>query len=82
MIGVISAPSPEKAAAKIFHQKFPGKKEATKEKPLEIRIRDLGAGSDYYFRIWIEISENQENEASDEADEKKAVKRLIIRKLN
>ena len=47
MIGVVSAPAPEKAAAKIFHQKFRGKKEPTKEKPLEIRVRDLGAGNDY-----------------------------------
>ena len=82
MIGVVSAPAPEKAAAKIFHQKFRGKKEPTKEKPLEIRIRDLGAGNDYHFRVWIEISESTENEADNEGDGKKAVKKLIIRKMN
>ncbi len=82
MIGVISAPAPEKAAAKTFHQKFRGKKEPTREKPLEIRIRDLGAGSDYNFRLWIEISENKENEAVNGKDGKKVVKKLIIRKVN
>ena len=82
MIGVVSAPAPEKAAAKTFHQKFRGKKEPIKEKPLEIRIRDLGAGSDYNFRLWIEISENKENESDNEKDGKKVLKRLIIRKVN
>lgn len=82
MIGVISAAAPEKAAAKTFHQKFRGKKEPAKEKPLEIRIRDLGAGNDYNFRLWIEISENKENEAVNGEDGKKIVKKLIIRKVN
>jgi len=82
MIGVVSAPAPEKAAAKIFHQKFRGKKEPAREKPLKIRIRDLGVGDDYHFWVWIEVSENKENEAADEKDEKKAVKKLIIRKVN
>lgn len=82
MIGVVSAPAPEKAAAKTFHQKFRGKKEPIKEKPLEIRIRDLGAGSDYNFRLWIEISENKENESDNEKDGNKVLKRLIIRKVN
>ncbi|MHC1754748.1 MAG: DEAD/DEAH box helicase [Methanosarcina sp.] len=86
MIGVVSAPSPEKAAAKTFHQKFRGKREPAKEEPLEIRIRDLGAGSDYNFRVWIEISENKENENINEdineKDGKKVVKKLIIRKIN
>ena len=82
MIGVVSAPAPEKAAAKIFRQKFRGKKEPSKEKPLEIRVRDLGAGDDYHFRVWIEISENKGNEAVNEVDGKQAVKTLIIRKVN
>lgn len=58
MIGVVSAPAPEKAAAKIFHQKFKGEKKTTRETPLEIRIRDLGAGNDCHFHVWIEISES------------------------
>jgi DEAD/DEAH box helicase domain-containing protein len=82
MIGVISAPAPEKAAAKTFHQKFRGKKEPTREKPLEIRIRDLGEGNDYNFRLWIEISEDKENETDNGKDGKKVIKRLIIRKVN
>lgn len=82
MIGVISAPAPEKAAAKTFHQKFRGKKEPAKENPLEIRIRDLGAGSDYSFRLWIEISENNGKEAINGEDEKKVVKKLVIRKVS
>ncbi len=82
MIGVVSAPAPEKAAAKIFHQKFRGKKEPAKEKPLEILVRDLGAGDDYHFRVWIEISDNKENEAGYEGDGKKDVKKLIIRRVS
>jgi Distinct helicase family with a unique C-terminal domain including a metal-binding cysteine cluster len=82
MIGVISAPAPEKAAAKTFHQKLRGKKEPTKEKPLKVCIRDLGAGNDYNFWLWIEISENKGNEALNENDGKKVVKKLIIRKVN
>lgn len=82
MIGVISAPAPEKAAAKTFHQKFRGKKEPTREKPLEICIRDLGAGNDYNFCLWIEVSENKGHEANNEKNEKKIVKKLIIRKVN
>lgn len=82
MIGVISAPAPEKAAAKAFYQKFRGKKEPAREKPLEICIRDLGAGNDYNFRLWIEVSENEEYEANNEKNNKKFVKKLIIRKVN
>ncbi len=81
MIGVISAPAPEKAAAKIFHQKFKGENEITSEKPLEIHIRDLGAGTDYHFRIWTEISESI-GDIDNERDGKKAVKKLIIRKVS
>jgi DEAD/DEAH box helicase domain-containing protein len=81
MIGVISAPSPEKAAAKVFHQKLRGKNETTKESPLEVRIRDLGAGSDSHFRLWVEISESIED-TENEMDGKKAVKRLIVRKVS
>ncbi|HPS88902.1 MAG TPA: DEAD/DEAH box helicase [Methanosarcina vacuolata] len=82
MIGVISAPSPEKAAAKTFHQKLRGEKEPKREKPLEICIRDLVAGNDYNFRLWIEVSENEGKEAVRGEDEKKVVKRLIIRRVN
>lgn len=82
MIGVISALAPEKAAAKTFHQKFRGKKEPIKEKPLEICIRDLGAGSDYNFRLWIEVSEKEGNKTDNEKNEKKIIKKLIIRKVN
>ncbi|WP_292388227.1 DEAD/DEAH box helicase [Methanosarcina sp. UBA5] len=82
MIGVISAPAPEKAAAKTFHQKFRGKKEPTKEEPLKICIRNLGVGNDYNFWLWIEISENEGNKALSTDDGKKIVKKLIIRKVN
>lgn len=82
MIGVVSAPIPEKAAAKTFHQKLRGKIEPSKEKPLEINIRDLGEGSDYNFLVWIEVSENKENESNNQMDGKKVLKRLIIRKVN
>ena len=81
MIGVVSAPTPEKAAAKTFHQKLAGQQRATKEKPLQIRIRDLGAGSDYHFRAWIELFEAAEN-GDPESKEKKAVKKLFIRKMS
>jgi len=81
MIGVVSAPAPEKAAAKIFHQKFKGEKKTTRETPLEIRIRDLGAGNDCHFHVWIEISESIED-VDNEMDGKKAVKKLVIRKMN
>jgi DEAD/DEAH box helicase domain-containing protein len=81
MIGVVSAPAPEKAAAKLFHKKFTEKKEITKLSPLEIRIKDLGAGSDSHFRVWIEISENVED-TDNEKDGKKTVKRLIVRKVS
>lgn len=82
MIGVISAPSPEKAAAKTFHQKLAGQKEASKEKPLEIRIRDLEAGSNYHFRAWTELFETIENETPEGKEKKKIIKRLIIRKMS
>ncbi len=81
MIGVISATAPEKAAAKIFHQKFRGENEITREKPLEIRIRDLGAGTNYKFLIWTEISGSAED-TDIEGDGKKAVKKLIIKKVS
>jgi DEAD/DEAH box helicase domain-containing protein len=81
MIGVISAPAPEKAAAKTVHQKFRGKTEPTRENPLKIRIRDLGEGSDFNFIIWIEISENKGNETANDGDGKKVMKKLIIRKM-
>ena len=71
MIGVISALSPEKAAVKTFHQKFKEKKEPTKENPFGIRIRDLGAGNEYHFQLWTEISENKGNEAVNEKMEKR-----------
>lgn len=82
MIGVISAPSPEKAAAKTFHQKFAGQKEATREKPIEVWIRDLGAGSDYHFKVWTESSESKETEAIEEEGRKKVVRKLIVRRIN
>ena len=81
MIGVISAPAPEKAAAKIFHQKFRGESEITREKPLEIRIRDLGAGTNCNFLIWTEIPEGI-GDTDNERDGNKAVKKLIVRKVN
>lgn len=81
MIGVISALAPEKAAAKIFHQKFKEENEITGEKPLEIRIRDLGAGTNCKFLIWTEISESSED-TDNERDGKEATKKLIIRKVS
>ncbi|AKB17982.1 DEAD/DEAH box helicase [Methanosarcina sp. WWM596] len=82
MIGVVSSISPEKAAVKLIRQKYTGQKEPAKEKPLEICIRDLEAGSDHHFRVWVEISEDKGNEAFSEENGKKAVKKLIIRKMN
>ncbi|MDD3247398.1 MAG: DEAD/DEAH box helicase [Methanosarcina sp.] len=82
MIGVISAPSPEKAASKTFHHKLAGQKEATKEKPIEIRIRDLGAGSDYHFKVWTELFESKETGVVEAEGMKKAVRKLIIRRVN
>ncbi|AKB36380.1 putative ATP-dependent helicase [Methanosarcina siciliae C2J] len=81
MIGVVSSPSPEKAVSKTFHQKFAGKKEATREKPVEIRIRDLGAGSDYHFKAWTELFESTEN-GPDPGEPKKTVRKLVIQKIS
>jgi len=78
---VISARDSDKAAAKIFHQKIRGQSEITREIPLEIRIRELGAGNNYNFQVWIEDTEGIEN-ADDGREEKEAVKQLIIRKLS
>lgn len=82
LIGVVSAPSPEKAAAKTFHQKLAGQKEATREKPFEIRIRDLGAGSNYRFKAWTELFEATENETLEKGEKRKVVRKLLIRKMN
>jgi DEAD/DEAH box helicase domain-containing protein len=82
MIGVFSAPSPEKAAVKVFHQKLAGQKEIMRGKPLVIRIRDLGAGNDYYFKVWTELFETTENEVPEEEKKKKIVRKLVIRKMN
>ncbi len=82
MIGIVSAPSPEKAAAKTFHQKFAGNKEATREKPFEIRIRDLGAGNDYCFKAWTELFETMEKGTSEEGEKKKVVRKLVIQKMS
>jgi hypothetical protein len=79
MLGVISAISPEKATVKAFRQKFREEKEVkgnetvsiTKENPFEIRIRDLGAGSDSNFKLWIETSENKEVQEANEKDREK-----------
>lgn len=81
VIGVISAPAPEKAAAKIFHQKFAGENKITREKPLEIRIRDLGAGTNCNFHIWTEISESIEDTDNEKVG-KKALRKLIIKKVS
>jgi DEAD/DEAH box helicase domain-containing protein len=80
MVGVISAHTPENAAAKIFHQKFREKKETSREKPLKICIRDLGNSSDSQFHIWVEISDKIED-ADNKRDGKKTVKKLIVRKI-
>jgi DEAD/DEAH box helicase domain-containing protein len=81
MIGVFSAPSPEKAVSKTFHQKFSGQKEATRENPIEIRIRDLGAGSDYHFKVWTELFESTEPGAVEEDGRKKGMRKLIVRRI-
>lgn len=115
MLGVISAVSPEKATVKAFRQQFKEEKEIvsiTEENPFEIRIRDLGAGSNSNFKLWIVTSENKEDQEVNEKDrekdginetkeidgkdgkfqkdlknlndlknEKKVLKKLIIRKL-
>ncbi len=84
MLGVISAHAPEKAAAKVFREKLAGKIKATKENPFEIRIRDLGAGSNYHFQTWTEVVENR---AAEEAGNcggscgKKTVKKLVIKRI-
>jgi DEAD/DEAH box helicase domain-containing protein len=80
MIGVVSAPAPEKAAAKAFHQKFRGRNEATMENPLEISIRDLGVGKNYRFHVWIEIASIED--ANKGRDGKEAVTKLVVRKMN
>lgn len=82
MIGVVSAPSPEKAAAKTFHQKLAGQKEATREKPFEIRIRDLGEGSNYCFKAWTELFETTENNTPEKGEKRKVVRKLVIRKIS
>ena len=84
MLGVISAPAPEKAAAKVFREKLAGKIKATKENPFEIRIRDLGAGSNYHFQAWTEVVENRKAEEAgncEGAGGKKAVKKLVIKRI-
>ena len=81
IIGVVSALAPEKAAAKIFHQKFKEKWETTRKDPIEIRVLDPGIDSEYHFSVWVEDSESTEN-TDKEMDEKKAVKKLIVRKIN
>ena len=81
IIGVVSALSPEKAAAKIFHQKFREKRETTRKDPIEIRIRDPGIDNESHFWVWVEDYESTKN-TDKEMDEKKAVKKLIVRKIN
>ena len=81
IIGVVSALGPEKAAAKIFHQKFREKRETTRKDPIEIRIRDPGIDNEYHFWVWVEDFESTKN-TDKEMDEKKAVKKLIVRKMN
>ncbi|MCQ1536414.1 DEAD/DEAH box helicase [Methanosarcina sp. KYL-1] len=84
MLGVISAQVPEKAAAKAFYQKFIGRIEATREKPVEIRIRDLGAASDSHFKVWTEAAENGAAEESGNCEDgsgKKAVKKLVVKRI-
>jgi DEAD/DEAH box helicase domain-containing protein len=84
MLGVISAPAPEKAASKVFREKLAGKIKATKENPYEIRIRDLGAGSNYHFQVWTEAAESRAGEEAGNcggACGKKAVKKLVIKRI-
>ncbi len=81
IMGVVSALDPEKAAAKIFHQKFKEKWETTRKDPIEIRVLDPRIDSEYHFSVWVEDSESTEN-TDKEMDEKKAVKKLIVRKMN
>ena len=82
MIGVVSAPAPEKAAAKIFHQKFRGRNGKLQEKtPLKFGIRDPGIDNEYHFRVWIEDLKAR-NIQIKKWMEKKAVKKLIVRKMN
>ena len=81
IIGVVSALAPEKAAAKIFHQKFKEKWGTTRKDPVEIRVQDPGIDNEYHFSVWVEGSESTEN-TDKEMDEKKAVKKLIVKKMN
>jgi DEAD/DEAH box helicase domain-containing protein len=83
MIGVVSALSPEKAAAKVFKQKLKGKKEITKtgkEESRKIHIKDLREGDDHHFKIWTKASEKRENETVSEENREKPVKKLIIKR--
>lgn len=90
MLGVISAVSPEKAAAKVFRQKFKEEKELfciIEENPFEIRIRDLGAGSDSNFKLWIKVFEGEVNGDSVKNNKKEnkdnnVVKKLVVRKMS
>lgn len=61
MLGVISAPRPEVAAAKVFREKMIGKVQATKESPFEVRVRDLEKRNDYFFQVWIGIVEKKKD---------------------
>jgi len=81
IIGVVSALTPEKAAAKIFHQKFKEKWETTKKDPIEIRVLDPRINNEYHFMVLVEDSESTGN-TDTEMDKKKAVMRLIVKKMN
>ena len=50
------------------------------EKPLEICIRDTGAGIDYHFLVWVEISERL-GSADNGREGKETVKKLIVKKM-
>lgn len=90
MLGVISAAGPDLAVAKVFREKLAGKRKATKENPLEIRIRDLKEQSDSFYRIWTELVEEKgasgeysgnENEERGKPPEARYVRKKIIRKI-
>ena len=100
MLGVISAISPEKATVKVFRQKFKEEKEVkgnetvsiTKENPFEIRIRDLGEGNNFNFKLWIEAFDGRENAIENNNNKKenetnkivvnKSANKLIIKKTS
>jgi DEAD/DEAH box helicase domain-containing protein len=70
IIGVVSALSPEKAAAKIFHQKFREKRETTQKDLIEIRIRYSVIDNESHFWVWVEDYESTKDTDKEMGEER------------